>query len=106
MVNIFRKTFQVSQCEDYVEDECKVEVKDVCNEYTDTKWVWFMEIQFHAKIKFICIFLRCEKVPRRQCKTTYKNDCQTKEKCEMVDHQKCKASPKKVCKNVKVSKYT
>ena len=37
MVNIFRKTFQVSQCEDYVEDECKVEVKDVCNEYIDTK---------------------------------------------------------------------
>ena len=61
MVYIFCKTFQVSQCEDYVEDECKVEVKDVCNEYTDTKWVWFIPIQFHVKIWFICIFVDVKK---------------------------------------------
>ena len=58
-------------------------------------------------LKFNCnniliYFCRCEKIPKRACKTTYKNDCQKNKKCKTVYEEKCKAIPKKFCSNVKV----
>ena len=32
-------TFQVSRCEDYEEDECVIDSKDLCHEYKDKKFV-------------------------------------------------------------------
>lgn len=53
-------------------------------------------------LKMLLFILRCEKIPKRKCRTAYKNDCKTKEKCQTVYEEKCTSVPKEECKNVKV----
>ena len=54
-------------------------------------------------LNFVHFYFRCEKIPRRKCKTSFNEKCHKKKKCTTEYEEKCKSIPKKVCKDIKVS---
>ena len=61
----------------------------------------FLFISFFTKINSSFeTLIRCEKIPKRRCRTSYKNQCKVEKKCHTITKKKCTKIPKKQCQDV------
>ena len=60
----------------------------------------FLFISFFINSSFVAL-IRCEKIPKRRCRTSYKDFCKVEKKCHTITKKKCTKIPKKQCQDVK-----
>ena len=57
-------SFQVSRCEDYVEDECSVRYETHCDDYSERKYFHSIFLWFLISLSFCCFWLGVKKFPK------------------------------------------